>query len=109
VLLMNDVERVKQALRPIGFKFFSSPMFFANSQIEVHKLTKIEPGGKDYLFLDLLIIRSPVVDKIWESRQRLEWETQPVWVINKEWLIWMKLLRNSAQDLADIEKLRSTQ
>ena len=106
LLLTEDVESVKKVLLQCGFKFFSTPMYFANSQIELHKLTKIEPGGKDYLFLDLLVIKSPIWEKVWQNRHRLLYKNQPLWVVSREWLIWMKMLRSSPQDLVDIENLR---
>jgi len=80
-------------------------MFFANSQIELHKLTKIEPGGDSYLFLDLLVIKTPMWKQVWDSRERLLFRGQPVWTVSRESLIWMKKLRSSYQDLADIENL----
>ncbi len=107
LLLTEDVERTKQALLKCGFKFFSSPMFFANSQIELHRLTKIEPGGDSYLFLDLLVIKSPIWQQLWQDRQQLLFRDQPVWSVSREGLIWMKKLRSSAQDLADIENLEN--
>ncbi len=106
LLVADDVERVKKALLPCGYKFFSTPMFFANSQIELHKLTKIEQGSGDYLFLDLLVIRSPLWEKVWENRIRLLYKDKPVWVVSREWLIWMKMLRSSPQDLVDIQNLK---
>ena len=108
LLLTEDVESVKKVLLQCGFKFFSTPMYFADSQIELHKLTKIEPRGKDYLFLDLLVIKSPIREKVWQSRQRLLYKNQPLWVVAREWLIWMKMLRSSPQDLVDIENLKKT-
>jgi hypothetical protein len=108
LLLAKDVESVKKTLLSCGFKFFSTPMHFADSQIELHKLTKIEPGGKDYLHLDLLVIKSPPWEKVWQNRQRLLYKDQPIWVVSREWLIWMKMLRGSPQDLVDIENLKKT-
>jgi len=105
LLLTEDVERTKQVLLSCGFKFFSTPMFFADSQIELHKLTKIDRNIGDYIFLDLLLIKSPEATKIWESRQRLMWENQSIWVVSREWLIWMKRLRSSPLDLIDIDAL----
>jgi hypothetical protein len=105
LLLTEDVERTKQALLSCGFKFFSTPMFFADSQIELHKLTKIDRNSGDYIFLDLVMIKSPEAPKVWESRQRLVWENQSMWVVSREWLIWMKKLRSSPLDLIDIEAL----
>jgi len=105
LLLTKDVERTKQALLSCGFKFFSTPMFFVNSQIELHKLTKIDRNSGDYIFLDLVLMKSPEAAKVWKSRQRLVWENQSMWVVSIEWLIGMKRLRSSPLDLIDIEAL----
>lgn len=107
LLLADDVERAKEALLSCGFQFFTEPMLFANSRIELHKLTKIEPRGRDYLFLDLMVIKTSEWKTIWESRQRLQWQDQPIWVVSRDGLIWMKKLRSSPQDLVDIEKLEN--
>ena len=108
LLLTEDVERTKQALLLCGFKFFSTPMFFAENKIELHKLTKIDRNIGDYIFLDLVLIKSPETAKIWESRQRLVWENQPIWIVSREWLIWMKKLRSSPLDLIDIDALEKS-
>lgn len=108
LLVAEDVERAKKALLACGFKFFSTPMFFADTKVELHKLTKIDRNIGDYLFLDLLQIKSPEAVKIWESRQRLVWENQPIWVVSREWLIWMKKLRSSPLDLIDIDALEKS-
>jgi hypothetical protein len=106
LLLAEDIERVKDVLKPCGYKFFSTPMVFADSQIELHKLTKIDPESHDYLFLDLLVVKSPEWQKIWKSRTRLEWRGERLWVVSRDHLIWLKSLRNSPQDKVDIERLR---
>lgn len=59
--------------------------------------------------LDLLLVHSPVLEKIWQTRQSFEWEGRKTWIVSREGLIGLKRLRGSPQDLVDIEKLKGQQ
>ncbi|MDZ7305372.1 MAG: nucleotidyltransferase family protein [candidate division KSB1 bacterium] len=105
----DDCDRSKAILLPLGFKFFSAPMRFDNDIVEVHKLTKIEIGGNDYLFLDLVVAISPFSQEILRERIRLSWRNKQIWVVSREGLIKLKESAKRPQDLLDLEALRETQ
>jgi hypothetical protein len=105
----DDCDKSKAILLPLGFKFFSTPMRFDNDTVEVHKLTKIEPGGNDYLFLDLVVAISPLSQKILTERIRLSWRNKQIWVVSREGLIALKESAKRPKDLLDLEALRETQ
>ncbi len=101
-----ECERCKEILLPLGFQFLSTPMRFDNDAVEVHKLTKFETGGNDYVFLDLIAAISPFVQQILAERIRLSWKDKPVWVVSRDGLIKLKELAKRPKDLLDLDALR---
>ena len=61
------------------------------------------PRG-DVLSLDLLLV-TPEVQQVWNSRVQADWEGGKLSVVSREGLIGLKNMRGSAQDLADISAL----
>lgn len=55
--------------------------------------------------LDLLLV-TPAVEDVWQTRERMIWQGADLWVVSREGLIKLKLLRSSDQDLVDIRRLR---
>ncbi|MCI0690721.1 nucleotidyltransferase family protein [candidate division KSB1 bacterium] len=102
----DDCERCKAILQPLGFKFFSTPMRFDNDIVEVHKLTKIDPGDHDYIFLDVISAISPVAREILSQRIRLAWKDKQVWVVSRPGLIKLKEASKRPKDQLDIDALK---
>ena len=105
LLLAEDIDDLKSILKEMGYLFEADPWTFKNTDITLHRLTKIE--GEDSLAIDLLagneerhkeIIRNAVVET---TKYGL------TCIAAREDLIWMKRLRNSKQDIADIEALEN--
>jgi hypothetical protein len=109
LVLAQDMDRCRTALEPLGFRQYGSPMIFAQGTIPLQRLLKTETGGEDVVPLDLLLVHSPVLEKIWQTRQSFEWEGRKTWIVSREGLIGLKRLRGSPQDLVDIEKLKGQQ
>ena len=55
--------------------------------------------------LDMLLV-TPEIVEIWQSRSEVAWEAGTLWVVSRRGLMALKSLRSSAQDLADIERLK---
>ena len=102
----DDCERCKAILQPLGFKFFSTPMCFDNDIVEVHKLTKIDPGDHDYIFLDVISAISAAAQKILSQRIRLAWKDKQVWVVSRAGLIKLKQASKRPKDQLDIDALQ---
>lgn len=62
--------------------------------------------SSDPLVLDMLLV-TPEIRHVWESRQRVSWEKGELPVISPKGLIQLKSLRQSGQDQDDIKHLRS--
>ena len=99
----NEVDRAREVAASRGFIIKALPMNFAN--IRIDRITKIHPDG-DTLMLDLLVY-SPELDGVWQTRERRRWNGRDLSVVSSDGLITLKMLRQSAQDLADIEALRA--
>ena len=53
----------------------------------------------------LLLVVTPILEDVWESRQVFSWMNKEVSVVSLEWLTKMKLMAGRHQDLADLENL----
>jgi len=105
LVLSEEIDNIKSILKGIGYTFEATPWNFRNTDITLYRLTKIE--RQDSLTVDLLagneeryreIIRNAIIE---------ETEYGSVCIVSPKDLIWMKRLRNSKQDIADIEALES--
>jgi len=106
VILESDLERLKTDLQNLGFTVPAAPMTFANAQVKIIRLSKIDPQDGDVLSIDLLMLGPKVSDIFTEKNiETVDFEAIHLKVLNKESLIRLKKLRNSKQDQADIEKL----
>lgn len=103
----EDVSRVLDAVRPLGYLFAALPMTFdAGSPRERHlqRVSKIE--GDEHLVLDLLLTEASFAGML-DDRIEVRLPEGSLWVVSKHALVRMKRLAGRAQDLADLEKLES--
>ena len=99
LLLDEDINSFKFILKKMGYIFEANPWTFKNTNITLHRLTKIE--GEDSLTNEERhkeIIKNAIVE---------ETEYGFTCIASREDLIWMKRFRNSKQDIADIEALEN--
>jgi hypothetical protein len=80
-------------------------MRFADGAVEIRRVSKIDGQTGQVLSLDLLLV-TPKIRRVWESRITADWEGGSLSVVSREGLISLKQLRGSAQDIADIEALQ---
>jgi len=105
LILTESLEKVIALARELGYTLEATPMRFANGAIEIRRISKIDPDSGDVLMLDLLLVTPPIV-AVWESRSEVEWESRKIQVVSREGLITLKSLRGSSQDLEDIRRLK---
>ena len=101
----KDLSRVMPLLQRLNFTFTSGRVPFQAGTAEERKLyraTQIE--SKDVLTVDVLIV-TPILEDVWESRQVFAWLDRAVTVVSLEGLTKMKLMAGRHQDLADLENL----
>ena len=102
----ESLEGAKQVGRDLGFGIDAGLMTFRGGAVHIHRLTKIPHGSPDPLVLDMLLV-TPPVRPVWETRQRVSWEGGELPVVSPQGLIQLKSMRGSGQDRDDIEHLRS--
>ncbi len=100
----DDEARIYSAVEPLGYRVHARPMHFEGGAVEIRRVTKIDTDG-DAVMLDLLFVTS-ATDPAWQTRTTVMWRARPISVVSAAGLVALKLRRSSAQDLADIERLR---
>jgi len=101
----EHIGRLKSILNKMGYTFEAIPWTFRNTNITLHRLTKIE--GEESLTIDLLTGNEEKHREIIKNAIIEETEYGLTCIANREDLIWMKRIRNSKQDIADIEALEN--
>jgi len=101
----EDLHRALQVARSLGFSHPALPMTFdagTPQEREVQRVTKL--AEEAVLTLDLVIV-TPVLADVFESRQTYQWADKRISVVSLEGLAKMKRMAGRNQDLADLEKL----
>ncbi len=96
-------ERILECGRALGFTLEAAPMQFAGGSIRIKRLSKAVAGNEDVLMLDVLSVSPEIEKEI--TTETLDWEGTALRTVDRESLIRLKMLRGSAQDIADVEKL----
>lgn len=101
----EDVARVLQAVRPLGFDMPAQPMTFgAGTEAERHVQRVSKLGGADVLTLDLLLADA-AYEGLLEGRIVVRQPEGTVQLVSREGLLKMKRMAGRPQDLADIDHL----
>jgi hypothetical protein len=103
----NDVARVLETVRPLGYTFAALPMTFDEGtpkERHVQRVSKID--GREHLLLDLLLADGAFTDAM-ADRVEVVLAEGPLSVVSLATLTRMKRLAGRAQDLADLEKLEA--
>ena len=101
---IDDFDKAKGLLEKDGYFESASPWTFRNVDIELHRFLKIV-ASEDEMMIDILIAKDEDVRRIIQNAVEAESEEGRVMLADKKDLIWLKRLRNSKQDQADIERL----
>jgi hypothetical protein len=96
-----DLGNVRTIARNNGFDIEGLPLHF---EIEIRRISKIDPESMELVTLDLLLIADDQ-SSFWTDRRRIRWREGETTVVSRAALIEMKRLSGRTQDLADIEKL----
>lgn len=101
----QDIESIYNALEEIGFIFRAGPIPFKSRTEKrqiLYRISRRENGS--LLTVDLMVV-TPILEDVWASRQKFEWQDREIYVVSLEGLTKMKLLGSRHQDLADLENL----
>lgn len=106
LILSESLNDVFEVVRKHGYNIRGKDLSLANGAVEIRRVSKIDSEDGELLTLDLLLV-TPETRGPWETRTKVEWEGGTLSVVSVNGLIDLKQLRNSHQDLADIEALTS--
>ena len=101
----NSLEEAYALAAEKGYDIKGLDMSFKERAVEIRRVSKIDDDG-EVLSLDLLLV-TPQVDDVWETREKLVWENQDLWIVSREGLIKMKQLAGRAKDLIDIDRIQN--
>ncbi len=90
--------------KQLGFDIRGLDVSFKERADEIRRISKII--DEDILPLDLLLV-TPQVEDVWESRQSVEFQGRVLTVVSRDGLIKMKNLAGRPQDLADIHRMEN--
>lgn len=100
----ESLDQVVAIANERGYTIRGKEMSFAHGAVEIRRVSKIDPEAGDILPLDLILV-TPPLREVWESRVEAEWEDRKLSVVSRSGLISLKRLRSSGQDLDDIKAL----
>jgi len=103
LLREDDLARLRDVARQLGFDIEALPMTFSSSGITVRRFTKLEAG--ESLMLDILVADGPL-RAVFDTRLELPYEKGSLWVVSTEGLVTLKLAAGRPQDLVDVQRLR---
>jgi len=99
----EDYDKVKGILEKKGYFESASPWTFARVPIELHRFLKVIE--EDEMIVDILVATTEEVRTIIQDSVEAESEEGSIKIASRKDLIWLKRMRDSKQDQADIEKL----
>lgn len=99
----QDWEAVRASMGQIGYTVEANPMSVANERLMIRRLTKL--AGEDFLILDFLVPQTKELGDILDHRTHIRWQGRDLSIVTVEDLKYLKRLRDSLQDQADIEAL----
>ncbi len=106
LILSESLEKVLPIALTLGYNIRGMDLSFARGAIEIRRVSKIDQESGDLLSLDLLLV-TPEIFPIWESRTTANWEGGKLSVVSRKGLISLKELRGSGQDQDDIKALQA--
>ena len=107
LILPEELEKIGQILKDIGYFESAEPLAFRNSQLTMDRFMKVE--GEDYLVVDILYGSESKYLEIVKHALIQDSSYGPVRIATKEGIIWLKQQRGSDQDKVDIRRLQNDQ
>lgn len=103
-----DLERYRQILSQLSYRELTAPFDFQKTKITLHRFGKPSmERHEDLIVIDLLLGHEDRHAQIIEQSTLDASPAGQVRLATREDLIWMKRIRGSKQDEADIEKLEA--
>jgi hypothetical protein len=101
----ESLSPLRRLAADLGYQIEAGWLNLAGGAVKRFRVTKIDKEVDETLPLDLILV-TPSVEMAWSTREKVRWEGEDLWVVSREGLSAMKLLRASGQDLDDLKKLK---
>jgi hypothetical protein len=101
----DDYEKIRKVLEDKRYFESASPWTFQKIAITLHRFLKSDE--EEEMIIDLLLAESGESKKIIQNAVKAEAAEGTVRIAERNDLIWLKRIRDSKQDQADIERLIS--
>ncbi len=105
LICREDLDAAFAVARKFGYDIEGLPLDFDGGQMQIRRLSKIEPESKSLITVDFLLVTEKT-KTVWKSRERVTWGSGSAWVVSREGLIAMKTHAGRDQDLVDIKRLQ---
>ncbi len=105
LVLPEELEKVRKALKEIEYFESAEPWTFKSSGVTLHRFMKVD--GERHMIIDILLATNERHRQIIKRCIEDEWKDGVIKIISKQDLIWMKQQRNSDQDRVDIRTLNN--
>ena len=84
----ESLEKAYQVAAKKGFDIKGLDMSFKERAVEIRRVSKIDEDS-EVLSLDLLLV-TPKVEDVWETKEKLNLQTQDLWIVSQAGLVKMK-------------------
>lgn len=100
----ETLDEAYRAAEQVGYDIRGLDISFKERTVEIRRVSKVV--GEDVISLDLLLV-TPHVEKVWQTRESIEFMGEQLFVVSRAGLIEMKRQAGRPQDLADIDRLEN--
>ena len=105
LILPENLDSVRAALRPAGYILEAAPMTFQRGKPEeqrIHRVSRVE--NREIITVDLLLV-GPFLTDVWEAREAFDVNGVRLVAASRAGLLKMKRSAGRPQDIADVERL----
>ncbi len=105
LICREDLDAAFAVVREFGYDIEGLPLDFDGGQMQLRRLSKVDPESKSLITVDFLLVTDKT-RSVWDTRERIKWESGSAWVVSREGLIAMKTHAGRDQDIIDIRRLQ---
>ena len=105
LVLSENLSAAWEIAAELGYSVEGLPISFDEGALEIRRISKIDEESKTLFTIDFLLVTESL-KRVWETRERIDFEADAVWTVSREGLIFMKTMSGRPRDIEDIERLR---
>ena len=102
----KSLELAFNIARSLGFDVEGLALNFDDRTRQIRRISKIDRESKALITIDFILV-TPVMQDVWNGRERVDWGSGQTWVVSRSGLIKMKTLAGRPIDKIDIERLEN--